>query len=119
MFTKWMKMNAENQEARSLTYTEFPTKFVWNGKEWTKRKRGRTIGRITYAHPTSGERYYLRILLNVVQRPRSYKEFKNVNGTQHTTFKQACYALGLISDDKEWNDAIDEARHWAIGPQLR
>ncbi|GLT51975.1 hypothetical protein SLA2020_253440 [Shorea laevis] len=50
MFTKWMEMNVENEEARSLTYAEFPTKFVWNGKEWTKRKRGQTIGRITYAH---------------------------------------------------------------------
>ncbi|GLT45046.1 hypothetical protein SLA2020_189100 [Shorea laevis] len=119
MFTKWMEMNVENEEARSLTYAEFPTKFVWNGKEWTKRKRGQTIGRITYAHPTSGERYYLRILLNVVRGPCSYEELKNVNGSQHTTFKQACYALGLISDDKEWNDAIDESRHWAIGPQLR
>ncbi|GKV10836.1 hypothetical protein SLEP1_g22147 [Rubroshorea leprosula] len=48
MFTKWMEMNVENKEARSLTYAEFPTKFVWNGKEWTKRKRCRTIGRITY-----------------------------------------------------------------------
>ncbi|GLT90737.1 hypothetical protein SLE2022_086550 [Rubroshorea leprosula] len=83
------------------------------------KERGRTIGRITYAHPTSGERYYLRILLNVVRGPRTYEQLKNVNGTQHTTFKQACYAFGLISDDKEWNDAIDEARHWAIGPQLR
>ncbi|GKV14803.1 hypothetical protein SLEP1_g25620 [Rubroshorea leprosula] len=119
MFTKWMEMNVENKEARSLTYAEFPTKFVWNGKEWTKRKRGRTIGRITYAHPTSGERYYLHILLNVIRGPRTYEELKNVNGTQHTTFKQACYAFGLISDDKEWNDAIDEARHWTIGPQLR
>ncbi|XP_073219636.1 uncharacterized protein [Cicer arietinum] len=43
MFTKWMKMNSVDMEARQLTYTEFPTKYVWNktSKKWTRRKNGR------------------------------------------------------------------------------
>ncbi|KAG5610857.1 hypothetical protein H5410_022138 [Solanum commersonii] len=34
---------------------------VWNGrdKEWTKRQKGHTIGRIYFAHPTSGECFYM------------------------------------------------------------
>ena len=33
MFTKWMQMNSVNEEARSLTYAEFPTKFVWSKQQ--------------------------------------------------------------------------------------
>ena len=30
MFTKWMKANEQHEEARELTYVEFPTKWVWH-----------------------------------------------------------------------------------------
>lgn len=30
MFTRWLEMNKGDQEARNLTYLQFPTKFVWN-----------------------------------------------------------------------------------------
>ncbi|GJT03922.1 ATP-dependent DNA helicase PIF1-like protein [Tanacetum coccineum] len=32
---------------------------------------------------------------------------------------QACFAYGLLNDDKEWAHAIKEASFWALGPQLR
>ncbi|XP_076925396.1 uncharacterized protein LOC143588217 [Bidens hawaiensis] len=32
MFELWMKCNSVNKEAHKLTYSEFPTKFVWNVK---------------------------------------------------------------------------------------
>ncbi|KAL0355673.1 UNVERIFIED_CONTAM: hypothetical protein Sradi_4014200 [Sesamum radiatum] len=52
MFTEWMQMNNVDPSARELTYADFPTKFVWHAKEkkWKKRKSGRCIGRIYYAH---------------------------------------------------------------------
>jgi len=80
MFTEWMRMNTVDREARKLTYSEFPTKFVWveKIKKWKKRKAGKTIGRIFYAHPTCGERYYLRILLNVIRGPKNFKSIKTV-----------------------------------------
>lgn len=37
----------------------------------------------------------------------------------HPTFKSACYALGLLDGDKEWNDAIKEAEQWATAAQLK
>ncbi|CAJ2669278.1 unnamed protein product [Trifolium pratense] len=121
MFTEWMRMNSMNQQARKLTYSEFPTKFVWdNGiKKWKERTFGNTIGRIFYAHPTSGERYYLRILLNIVRGPKNFESIKTVKGVTYATFKEACYARGLLNDDKEWIDAFNEASHWATGSQLR
>jgi hypothetical protein len=32
MFTEWMRMNKVIRETRKLTYSEFPTKFVWDEK---------------------------------------------------------------------------------------
>ena len=30
MFTEWMKANNSFEDARELTYTDFPTKWVWH-----------------------------------------------------------------------------------------
>ncbi|XP_077221930.1 uncharacterized protein LOC143855742 [Tasmannia lanceolata] len=68
-------------------------------------------------NPSSGERFYLRMLLNIVRSPRSYKEIRTLNGVTHPTFKSAC--LGLLDGDKEWHDAINEASQWATAAQLR
>ncbi|GKA09309.1 ATP-dependent DNA helicase PIF1-like protein [Tanacetum coccineum] len=42
-----------------------------------------------------------------------------VNDIICSTFKEACFAYGLLNDDKEWTRAIQEASLWALGPQLR
>ena len=120
-FTEWMKANALYEEARELTYSEFPTKWVWHrrDKEWKLRKSGRCIGRIYYAHPASGERFYLRMLLNVIKGPRSFEEIRTINNVLYPTFRSACYALGLLDDDKEWHEALNHTSHWATGKQLR
>ena len=115
-----MKANELYEEARELTYSEFPTKWVWHkrDKEWRLRKSGRCIGRIYYAHPASGEHFYLRILLNVVKGARSFKEIRTINNVVYSDFRSACYALGLLNDDKEWHEALNHASHWALGKQL-
>ena len=108
-----MKENELYEEARELTYSEFPTKWVWHirDKEWRLRKSGRCIGHIYYAHPTSGEHFYLRMLLNVVKGARSFKEIKTINNVVYSDFISACYALGLLNDDKEWLEALNHASH--------
>ncbi|XP_075645785.1 uncharacterized protein LOC142616929 [Castanea sativa] len=120
-FTVWMKANALYKEARELTYSKFPTKWVWHqkDKEWKLRKYGRCIGRIYYAHPASGERFYLRMLLNVIKGPRSLEEMRTINNVVYPTFRSTCYALGLLDDDKEWHEALNHASYWASGKQLR
>ncbi|XP_077242429.1 uncharacterized protein LOC143882934 [Tasmannia lanceolata] len=121
MFTQWMHTNFVSEDARNLTFAEFPTKFVWNKKDkiWQRRKRGKCIGRLFYAYPTSGESFYLRMLLNIVKGPQNFEEIRTVNGVIHDTFKSACYSLGFLDGDKEWHDAINEASHWANAGQLR
>ncbi|GJZ21425.1 helicase [Tanacetum coccineum] len=50
---------------------------------------------------------------------RSFTELKMVNKINYATFKAACFAYGLLNDDKEWTHAITEASFWAMAPQLR
>ncbi|XP_062189934.1 uncharacterized protein LOC133892964 [Phragmites australis] len=120
-FTEWMETNKQYEEARELKYGDFPTKWVWHSdkRKWEKRKKHYAIGRIYYAHPASGERYYLRMLLNTVKGCTSYEDIRTVAGVIHPTFKSACQALGFLDDDNEWIECINEAANWATGIQLR
>jgi len=83
------------------------------------RKRGFAIGRMYYAHPTLDEHYYLQMLLNCVKGATYYEHLRTMDGTEHDTFKDACIAMGLLEDDNEWHQALEEAGIWASGRQLR
>lgn len=84
-----------------LTYNQFPDHFVWKGdkKMWSPRKIGDSIGRIVIAHPTEGERYYLRILLSRVRCPKSFADLKMINGVTVATFREAALLRGYLLDD--------------------
>jgi hypothetical protein len=71
-----------------------------------------------YAHLTSSERYYLRMLLNCVKGATSYKHLRIVDGREHNTFKDACIAMGLLANNNEWDQALEEVSVWASGRQL-
>ncbi|XP_019234388.1 PREDICTED: uncharacterized protein LOC109214881 [Nicotiana attenuata] len=122
MFLSWFEANKAFSEARELTYAEFPLKFVWKQKlkRWEKRRTSAfSIGRIFFVPPGSGEQYYLRLLFNVIKDSKSYEDLKKINGRDHETFRDACYALGLLDDDKEYVDAIVEAINWGMPSYLR
>eukprot|EP00268_Persea_americana_P006468 TRINITY_DN12332_c0_g1_i5.p1 TRINITY_DN12332_c0_g1~~TRINITY_DN12332_c0_g1_i5.p1 ORF type:complete len:282 (+),score=30.50 TRINITY_DN12332_c0_g1_i5:245-1090(+) len=121
MFTQWFETNRQYPDARDLRYVDFPTKWTWKStqKVWSRRKHGRCIGRLYYAHPTSSERYYLRMLLHIIRGATSYGDLRTVDGETHTSFKLACIALGLLSDDSEWDIALTETSQWATAYQLR
>ncbi|XP_035841564.1 uncharacterized protein LOC110920086 [Helianthus annuus] len=105
IFMQWMKLNETNKDARKLTYVEFPSKFVWILKD----RCCQCVGRIHSVSPALGEPYFLRILLNKVKGPRSFEEIRTVNGQLFPTFRDACYAMGLLDDDNEYVEAIKEA----------
>ena len=44
---------------------------------------------------------------------------RRVNGDVHESFHDACFALGLLDDDKEYIAAIEEAFVWASGRYVR
>lgn len=120
-FLAWLYASSIYPEARYLTYNQFPRKFVWKARKhvWTPRKKGFAVGRIHFVPPGSGEIFYLRILLNYFKGPTSFDAIKTVGGVKKISFKDACYALGLLKDDKEFIDAIIEASYWGTGTFLR
>ncbi|XP_072053051.1 uncharacterized protein [Arachis hypogaea] len=60
IFLGLMTANMSYPYARSLTYAEFPTKFVWkdDSSKWFSRKKGFAIGRLTYVPAANTEEYY-------------------------------------------------------------
>ncbi|XP_031112149.1 uncharacterized protein LOC116016128 [Ipomoea triloba] len=120
-FKAWFEANKKYEEARSLTYAEFPSKFVWKQdlREWQPRKRGYSIGRLFYVPPGCGELYYLRCLLNLVRGPSSHEDIRTVAGVIHNSFRDACYEYGLLDDDKEYIDGITDSSYWASAYALR
>jgi hypothetical protein len=121
MFTSWFEANKKYPEARSLTYGQFVTKFVYVKKKrcWQPRQRGDTIGRLVWIPQGCGEVYFLRMMLTVVKGPLSYDAIKNVNGFQHETFREACFAMGFLEDDREFIATIKEAHPWGSRHFLR
>ncbi|XP_058774642.1 uncharacterized protein LOC131648928 [Vicia villosa] len=121
MFTAWLVANAKYEEAQTLTYGQFVSKFVYHKKqrEWKPRKKGFTIGRLICVPPTTGELFYLRMMLTVAKGPTTYEEIRTVDNIQYDTFRDACFAMGFLEDDKEYIAAIKEASHWGTGHFLR
>ncbi|GJR63441.1 ATP-dependent DNA helicase PIF1-like protein [Tanacetum coccineum] len=87
MFTDWFELNKRDPAARTLTYAEIPKHYVWHEKLklWKQRKEQKCIGRIVYSSLASGERYYLRMLLNVVRGPKEFAELMTLLDIRPTT----------------------------------
>jgi hypothetical protein len=108
-------------EARKYTYPEFPQHFTWKAqtKSWETRKRGFALSRMYYVGLTAGERFYLRTLLTVVKGPKSFQDLRTFRGTTYPTFCDACIARGLLENDGEWQQCLEEASAMQTGHQLR
>jgi hypothetical protein len=125
MLTEWFVTNQENEDARHLSYLNFPSEYVWDNsdKMWYRRRRnqklGCRIGRIYHVHPATGELFFLRMLLMVVTGATCFEDLKSYNGVVYGTFKEACQARGLVGDDNEWFKLFEEAIVWATPFQLR
>ncbi|KAB2622252.1 hypothetical protein D8674_024434 [Pyrus ussuriensis x Pyrus communis] len=122
MLTSWFEINKFFPEARTLTYAELPSKFLWESRHkiWKPRKRkGGSIGRMAYVHPASGELYYLRMLLNIQKGVLNFDDIRIVNGIIQPSYQAACKCLGLLGDDKEWIEALENAVNIATSRELR
>ena len=119
--TAWFKVNQTTELARQTTYQNFPRSWVYDTKtkKWKPRQRGQAIGRMYFASPQSGERFYLRTLLTVKAGATSFSDLRTVNGIQYNTFKEACNALGLLENDHEWRLCLMEAAEMQLGYTLR
>ena len=87
---------------------------------WQRRKKQLgQIGRVVYAHPAEGERYFLRVLLNHVRGATSFEDLRTVSGITYSTFRETCEKRGLIETDKSLDDALSDAETFQMPAALR
>ncbi|GJZ15376.1 putative ribonuclease H-like domain-containing protein [Tanacetum coccineum] len=60
--------------------------------------------------------FYEETIIDQDGGPRDFEELLTVNKRVCATFKEACFAYGLLNDDREWTRDIQEASLWALGP---
>ena len=117
-FLKWMEYNKNHPEARKYLYAEFPRYYVWDLKlkVWKERKQfNNKVGRIYHVPIKIGPLYYLRIMLNHIRGATYFEDMWTVEGVIYLTYRDACFALGLLDDDKEYIYIIKEASFWGSG----
>ena len=100
---------------------EVPKYYTWNNKSWSRRKQGtdvagfpgvkeaHVLGRVYTINPRQGECFYLRLLLHHIRGPQSFAELKTVEGDLCSSFREACFRLGLLEDDNQYYLAMQEA----------
>ena len=109
--------------ARTITYPNFPTEFVFLNHSWKRRKvgKGKTIGRVPIVplNPHTMELYALRLILHNTAGASSFEELMTVNGQLRSSFQAAAIALNLLEDDRELDKAVQEAYTFKFGEPLR
>ena len=107
--------------AKSLLYPDVPSYYVWAKNTFRRRKQGQPVanhpgvkrdtvlGRVYTIHPNNTECYHVRLLLHHVVGPTSFTSLRTVNGFVHPTYQAACLALGLLENDRHWDQTLEEA----------
>ena len=116
-YFKFMKSNPNCR----ILYPDMPEYCTWNDKtaKWSFRKTTKkSFGRIYPVSPKQTELYHLRFLLLHVPGS-SHEDLKIYDGVKYETFGQACLARGLIRNDNEWKQCLEEASHFKFPKALR
>ena len=128
--TAFFQHNADTnheEESDLPTYIDMPKLFRYDKskKQWIRRKaksEDTVIGRIHSVNPLAGEAFYLRILLHNdhCRGKISFQDMKAVeNGRVCETYQEVCRELGLLRDDHEWQQVLEEAAGSKLCPQIR
>lgn len=114
-------LNGIDSNATQYLYDEIPQHYVWNDADrlWTARKRGKKIGRLAYTHHSSGELWFLRLLLTKVRGATSFEGLRTVKGKILPTFQEACKEYGLLDDDNEWQQVLEQCSESGFPQQIR
>ncbi len=115
--------------ALNMLYHDFPRIATWIKKEKQWAFRTRTlgllpIGRMYFVQPSGGERYFLHLLLHHVAGAMSFEDLAYTNmhlqhPTQQASFKEACQQRGLLQDNGEWAQCMEEAASMASASCLK
>ncbi|TXG73261.1 hypothetical protein EZV62_001840 [Acer yangbiense] len=59
------------------------------------------------------------MLINFQKGCTQYEDIRTINWVEYPSFKDACYCLGLLDDDKKYIDGIKEASFWGSAHYIR
>uniref|UniRef100_A0A0R0L125 ATP-dependent DNA helicase n=1 Tax=Glycine max TaxID=3847 RepID=A0A0R0L125_SOYBN len=121
MITTWMDINKIYHHGRDLTYAKYVSKFIYDACKrcWQPRKQGNIICMLIWVPPSSGELFYMRMMLSSAKGSQSYKDIRIVENIVYHTFKEACFAKGFLGSDKKFICALQEANTWGTPHFLR
>ncbi|KAG5062800.1 hypothetical protein JHK85_003983 [Glycine max] len=121
MITTWMDFNKIYHHGRDLTYAKYVSKFIYDACKrcWQPRKQGNIICMLIWVPPSSGELFYMRMMLSSAKGSQSYKDIRIVENIVYHTFKEACFAKGFLGSDKKFICALQEANTWGTPHFLR
>lgn len=158
--TAWFEIIRRDLEARtpilvngstkfpgwSAKFPDFAERYKLEKKRWVARATGHrsngdVIGRVYNVHPSTGDNFYLRILLHHVPAaelglvgctPSSQLTHETIeadrftsnaflyyDGVRHETYKAACTARNLLQNDSEWKKALEDASCTSMPRQFR
>ncbi len=106
-----------------IKYPDVPRYYTWNqtAKRWDRRKRGAAVEghpgvmrsdalrRVYTVHPNNHECFFLWMLLHEVTGPTSFDGLCILDGLVCNSFREACSRRGLLEDDTQWRQAMQEA----------
>ncbi|KAF1870726.1 hypothetical protein Lal_00026442 [Lupinus albus] len=101
IFTSWMDAK------KNMLFV-----YISGNRFWKSRKLGYTIGILIWVPPSTGELFYLRMMLTSIKGPCNYEEIRTVNNVIYPTFREACFAMGFLEDDRNYIEAIKESNEW-------
>ena len=122
--TAFFKYNQKEGQLKEK-YIDMPKTHVYDNKkkEWRIRKRKTVmIGRVHTVNPIAGDVYFLRMLLNhdYCKGKGSYDDMLRVAPDKICeNYKEVCLELGLLSDDGEWTNILEEAAETQMCPNIR
>ncbi|XP_057305384.1 uncharacterized protein LOC130642312 [Hydractinia symbiolongicarpus] len=120
--TDWFVVKSVNYDACQYIYPDIPLHFVFiKNKVWKPRQRGngKVNSGIYSVIPRAGELFYLLMLLLHTPGATSFEDLRTVIGNISETFRDACLLRGLLQDDTEWNNTLQEAVNFQMPRQLR
>jgi len=59
------------------------------------------------------------MMLGTCKGPTSFEDIRNVANIPYPTYREACFAMDFLQDDKEYIEAIKEAKDWDTINYLR
>ena len=79
------------------------------------------MGRLPLFEPSMGDVFYLKLLLthDHCKGTKSEEGLRTVQGTIHKSCKDACIALGILQNEQEWDNCLQEIEESVTSSRFR